>query len=118
MPSLAAPLCAFLRTLALAAAAAGIAVAQQPQYPTAGEPTPQQPSFPPHLVGNASAVYALLERVLPGSSAHFTLSLARACPGVPSGTNCFTLADGAGGKTEITGTTRFPRTPPPNLDFQ
>ena len=66
------------------------------------------PSFPPHLVGNASAVHALLERVLPGSSAHFDLSIDRAhgCPGVPSGKACFTLADGAGGKkTTITGTT-------------
>ncbi len=65
------------------------------------------PSFPPHLVGNVSAVHALLERVLPGSSAHFDLAIDRdhRCPGVPSGKACFTLADGAGGKTTITGTT-------------
>jgi hypothetical protein len=62
------------------------------------------PSFPPHLIGNVSAVYALLERVLPGSSDHFTLSLSPVCAGVPSGKNCFTLAD-AGNKTAITGTT-------------
>ena len=61
-------------------------------------------SFPPHLVGNASAVHALLERVLPGSSTHFELAVAPACPGVPAGKACFTLADGAGGKVKITGT--------------
>ena len=68
------------------------------------------PSFPPHLVGNATAVAALLERVLPGASAHFPFSVEseRGCPGVPAGVNCFTLADGTGdaaGKVVVTGTT-------------
>ena len=66
------------------------------------------PSFPPHLVGTTAAVSALLERVLPGSSAHFVLSIAPTCPGVANGTNCFTLADssdGDGAQTVITGTT-------------
>ena len=64
------------------------------------------PSFPPHLVGTTDAVAALLERVLPGSSAHFALSIAPACPGVANGTNCFTLADSAdGAQTVVTGTT-------------
>ena len=50
--------------------------------------------FPPHLVGKASAVYALLERILPGSSPHFELKISNACPGIPRGKACFTLADG------------------------
>ena len=62
------------------------------------------PSFPPHLVGNVTAVYGLLDRVLPGSSAHFDLSLSPTCPGIPAGKACFTLAD-SGDKTRITGTT-------------
>ena len=28
-------------------------------------------TFPPHLTGSTDAVYALLERILPGSSSHF-----------------------------------------------
>ena len=66
------------------------------------------PSFPPHLVGNTSAIAALLERVLPGSSKNFELDIAPTCPGIPHGTNCFTLADSGGGATtkiKITGTT-------------
>jgi hypothetical protein len=62
------------------------------------------PPFPPHLVGNVSSVYALIERVLPGSSDHFSLSLSPSCAGVQSGKNCFTLADD-GSKISITGTT-------------
>eukprot|EP01052_Picozoa_sp_SAG31_P026065 SAG31_NODE_2335_length_5925_cov_3.925506_4_plen_229_part_00 len=63
-------------------------------------------SFPPHLVGSVPGVQALLDRVLPsGSSSHFELSLSPTCPGVPAGTACFTLLDGAGGETtKITGT--------------
>ena len=64
-------------------------------------------TFPHHLTGNVSAVAALLERVLPGSSAQFELSLVPACPGIPVGKACFTLADGSGdgaGRTVITGT--------------
>ena len=92
------PVAAWRCALALVALA-GVADAQQVASVSS------TPSFPPHLVGNASAVYALLERVLPGSSGHFALSIAAGCPGVPSGTNCFTLRDGPSGKTEITGTT-------------
>ena len=55
------------------------------------------PSFPPHLVGNVSAVYALVDRVVgPGSSTHFTFELttnSTTCPGIEPGINCFTLAD-------------------------
>ena len=62
------------------------------------------PSFPPHLVGNATAVYDLLERVLPGSSSHFDLAIvpAREAAGTK---NSFTISDAEGGKTRITGTT-------------
>ena len=62
------------------------------------------PSFPPHLVGNATAVAALLERVLPGSSAQFMLSIEPSCPGIPAGKACFSLSDGPAGRTKITGT--------------
>ena len=62
-------------------------------------------TFPSHLVGSVPAVAALLERVLPGSATRFELSIAPTCPGVPAGKACFTLADGAGGKTiKVTGT--------------
>jgi hypothetical protein len=62
-------------------------------------------TFPAHLVGNVSAVTALLERVLPGSSAQFELSIEATCAGVPAGKACFSLADSGGGKRiKITGT--------------
>ena len=62
-------------------------------------------TFPPHLTGNVSAVYALLERVIPGSSTHFELALAPSCSGAsgPAGAACFALSD-ASSKTRITGT--------------
>ena len=71
---------------------------------TAGTAVAPIPSVPPHLVGNATAVYGLLERVLPGSSAHFDLAIA---PQAAShgGKNAFTISDVAGGRTRITGTT-------------
>ena len=63
---------------------------------------------PPHDGGPAAAVYALLERVLPGASARFALSLAPSCPGLPPGAACFALADasGPGGapQTAVSGT--------------
>ena len=65
---------------------------------------PAAATFPPHLVGTAPAAAALLERMLPGSSAHFELALVARCPGVAPGKACFTLADGAGAKTQIGGT--------------
>jgi alpha-N-acetylglucosaminidase len=62
-------------------------------------------TFPPHLVGSPSAVTELIERVLPGSSRRFELSIAPTCPGVKEGRACFTLADSSDGtKTVITGT--------------
>jgi hypothetical protein len=59
-------------------------------------------TFPEHLVGTTGAVVALLERVVPGSSAHFTLTLAPAAAGVPKS---FTLADSASGLVSVTGST-------------
>lgn len=62
-------------------------------------------SFPPHLIGSVPAAQALLERVLPGSSARFELSIAPECPGIPVGKACFALVDGAGrDTTQISGT--------------
>ena len=59
------------------------------------------PLFPPHLVGNASAVSALLERVIPGASKSFEFAIAPA-----AGTkNAFALSDTVDGKIKITGTT-------------
>eukprot|EP00035_Acanthoeca_spectabilis_P021929 m.440986 g.440986 ORF g.440986 m.440986 type:complete len:917 (-) comp18600_c0_seq1:173-2923(-) len=64
------------------------------------------PSFPAHLVGDASAVSALLERVLPGSSAHFELAITPAPPGSAGpAKNGFTLSDTADGRVRVTGTT-------------
>lgn len=57
-------------------------------------------ALPPPLTGNASAVYALLERVLPGTSKFFALSMSPSCP---SDTACFVLSD-SGGAIAIAGT--------------
>ena len=43
------------------------------------------------------------ERVLPGSSSHFNLSLTASCPGITTSQACFTLAD-AGQTVAVTGT--------------
>lgn len=53
------------------------------------------------LKGNVSAVYDLLERVIPGSSAHFTLSFTNntACNGI-----CFQIWDTTDGRVGISGT--------------
>lgn len=61
-------------------------------------------TFPPHLTGNVGAVGDLLERVLPGSSPHFALSLTPTCPGVASGTACFSLSDGPSGMVLVSAT--------------
>ena len=57
----------------------------------------------PPLIGNVSAVYALLERVIPGSSPHFALSLlppAQACAaGVAA--PCFVLSPGSAPGAEV-----------------
>ena len=95
--------------MCLAAATICLAAASSRTGPLAAHPPPSlaRATFPEHLVGNVSAVETLLERVLPGSSSHFELSLALACPGIPSGRACFTIADGGGGsaaRTVITGT--------------
>lgn len=47
----------------------------------------------PPAQGNVSAVYELIERVLPGTSSHFTLSIVSTCSNVPAGKSCFTLSD-------------------------
>jgi hypothetical protein len=55
----------------------------------------------PYLIGNVTAVYDMLERVLPGSSTHFSLSLVPSC-GMPS--PCFSVSDGPGGVVSVVGT--------------
>lgn len=52
--------------------------------------------------GNVSAVYALLERVLPGSSSHFALALTDGSCGsaLPP---CFEVSDGPGGVVRVSG---------------
>ena len=65
---------------------------------------PVAATFPSHLVGSVDAAAALLERVLPGSASHFELAIEPRCLGIPAGKACFTLSDGTGGKTKITGT--------------
>ena len=62
------------------------------------------PSPPPRPIGEVSAVYELIERVLPNSSAQFTLTLTSSCPGVTA-PYCFVLADGPSGGISISGTT-------------
>ena len=57
----------------------------------------------PPAQGNVTAVYDLLERILPGTSSHFTFSLASSCPGT-SALSCFRITDGAGGTTAVLGT--------------
>lgn len=70
-----------------------------------GTATSGQATFPQHLTGNVSAVTALLERVVPGSSLHFSLTItSEGCEGVPSGTACFTLSDGDDGTLKVSGT--------------
>ena len=62
------------------------------------------PPFPTHLVGNVSAVSALLERVVPGASAHFEFEIAAAA--AVGSKNAFTISDTRDGRRiRITGTT-------------
>ena len=61
-------------------------------------------TFPPHLVGTAPAVEALLERVLPGSASHFAFTISRNATHATN-RNSFELSDTADGKTAIRGTT-------------
>ena len=96
-------LCTGMSAIATAAAtAAGHGQVPANQMPSSSR---TDATFPEHLVGNVSAVAALLERVLPASSAHFELSLAATCPGVPAGQACFSFADSSdGARIRITGT--------------
>eukprot|EP01050_Picozoa_sp_SAG11_P015664 SAG11_NODE_2056_length_3877_cov_2.744574_2_plen_177_part_00 len=67
-------------------------------------------TFPQHLAGDTAAVYALLERILPGSSAHFALDIGEGdCPDRQR-KPCFTImdtttADYSVPKTKVVGTT-------------
>ena len=87
-----------------AATAAMLALLAPAEPPVEAQAAPTAATFPPHLTGDAAAVEALLERVLPGSSSQFDISLSPRCPGVPTGTACCTLSDGAAGKIKVTGT--------------
>ena len=57
----------------------------------------------PPLIGNVSAVYAMLERVLPGSSAHFALSLLPPTQACAAGVAapCFVLTAGPAPGAEV-----------------
>ena len=55
------------------------------------------------LTGNVSAVYDLLERVLPGSSSHFLLSFSTSCSDQINSAPCFVISD-SGDKISISGT--------------
>ena len=55
--------------------------------------------------GTADAAYSLLERVLPGSSAHFHLSLSNLSCASNVESPCFAVSDGSGGSIDIVGTT-------------
>lgn len=92
-----------LMGLALRAAATAMLALLAPAEPPV-EAARTAATFPPHLTGDAAAVEALLERVLPGSSSQFDISLSPRCAGVPTGTACCTLSDGATGKIKVTGT--------------
>lgn len=55
--------------------------------------------------GTVQAAYDLLERILPGSSAHFGLAMTSSCPGISAGTPCFMLSDdNSGSQVQIAGT--------------
>jgi hypothetical protein len=66
-------------------------------------PSPASAALPPVPLGNVSAVYDLVERLLPGASPHFNFSLVAGCAGGAPG--CFSIADGPGGLTSISGLT-------------
>jgi hypothetical protein len=53
-------------------------------------------------LGSVAAVNDMLDRVLPGSKAHFSFSLADTCP--DSKPPCFHLADAANGTIAVTAT--------------
>lgn len=77
--------------------------------PPTARAAPATAASPPLLAGTAAAVTALIERVLPGQSSHFELSLnASLCPHPSTTTStslCFALADGSDGRVAVTGTT-------------
>jgi hypothetical protein len=64
----------------------------------------QPPPAPPLPTGSVQAVYDMVERLFPGASSHFSLSLVPSCAGAPGAVNCFTLSDGPGGTVSIAGT--------------
>ena len=81
----------------------GAVSAAPPQPPPGVAPA----TFPPHLVGNASAVVDLLERFIPYASLHinFFITPKLQCAGYPAGKACFTIADSSNGtKLVITAT--------------
>ena len=62
-------------------------------------------SFPPPLPGSVSAVAALLDRLSPGLSARFSLSIAARCAGVAVGVRCYSISSlGGEGPVVISGT--------------
>jgi hypothetical protein len=58
----------------------------------------------PAIVGDLNSAYELLERLLPGSSAHFSLSLSGSGPCAGLAPPCFSLVDGPGGVVNVSGT--------------
>ena len=64
----------------------------------------QPPPAPPLPTGSVSAVSDMIERLFPGESPHFSLSLVPSCAGAPGAANCYTLSDGPGGTISIAGT--------------
>ena len=70
----------------------------------AASPAPPLP-LPPHGAGSVAAVAALIERVLPGASAHFALALAPASACGDGSAACFALSDAPGGAVAVAGTT-------------
>ena len=58
----------------------------------------------PQLKGTVAAAYDVVERLIPGSKAHFKLSLVGGCDGVAANTPCVVLSNGADGTVGIAGT--------------
>ena len=58
----------------------------------------------PQLKGTVAAAYDVVERIIPGSKAHFTLSIVNGCAGVPANAPCFTTSNAADGTVTIAGT--------------
>jgi hypothetical protein len=80
---------------------AASALALSASASAAGVATRSTPVAPFVNLGTTTAVEELLDRVLPGSRAHFTLELAETCPGAEP--PCFVLTDD-GDKVKVTAT--------------